>query len=64
MIEGLELLDKELAKDVVTDKTGILDVKIRLNNGTTIDLVITGYQACRGVTTYIAAVKYAMLRGW
>ena len=41
MIEGLELLDKELAKDVVTDKTGILDVKIRLNNGTTIDLVIT-----------------------
>ena len=38
MIEGLELLDKELAKDVVTDKTGILDVKIRLNNGTTIDI--------------------------
>jgi hypothetical protein len=40
MIEGLELLDKELAKDVVTDKTGILDVKIRLNNGTTIDIEI------------------------
>ena len=40
IIEGLELLDKELAKDVVTDKTGILDVKIRLNNGTTIDIEI------------------------
>ena len=40
MIEGLELLDKELAKDVVTDKTGILDVKIRLNNGTAIDIEI------------------------
>ena len=40
MIEGLELLDKELAKDVVTDKSGILDVKIRLNNGTAIDIEI------------------------
>ena len=35
-ITDLELLDKELAKDVVTDKTGILDVKVRLKDGTSI----------------------------
>ena len=35
-ITDLELLDKELAKDVVTDKTGILDVKARLKDGTSI----------------------------
>ena len=40
MITDLELLDKELTKDAVTDKTGILDVKIRLNDGTTIDIEI------------------------
>ena len=40
-IEGLELLDKELAKDTVSDKTGILDVKLRLSNGTAIDIEIT-----------------------
>ena len=28
-IEDLELLDKELAKDTISDKTGILDVKLR-----------------------------------
>ena len=39
-ITDLELLDKELAKDVVTDKTGILDVKVRLKDGTTIDIEI------------------------
>ena len=39
-IEGLELLDKELAKDTVSDKTGILDVKLRLSNGTAIDIEI------------------------
>ena len=39
-IADLELLDKELAKDVVTDKTGILDVKVRLTDGTTIDVEI------------------------
>ena len=39
-ITDLELLDKELAKDVVTDKTGILDVKARLKDGTTIDIEI------------------------
>ena len=29
MITDLELLDKELTKDEITDKTGILDVKLR-----------------------------------
>ena len=33
-IEDLELLDKELAKDTISDKTGILDVKLRLKDGT------------------------------
>ena len=40
MITDLELLDKELAKDTITDKTGILDVKLRLKDGTTIDIEI------------------------
>ncbi|UTC48138.1 Rpn family recombination-promoting nuclease/putative transposase [Treponema vincentii] len=40
MITGLELLDKELSKDEITDKTGILDVKLRLKDGTTIDIEI------------------------
>lgn len=39
-ITDLELLDKELAKDAVTDKTGIIDVKVRLKDGTTIDIEI------------------------
>ena len=40
MITDLELLDKELAKDTITDKTGILDVKLRLKDGATIDIEI------------------------
>ena len=40
MITDLELLDKELSKDEITDKTGILDVKLRLKDGTTIDIEI------------------------
>jgi len=40
VIRDIELLDKELSKDTVTDKTGILDVKLRLKNGTTIDIEI------------------------
>ena len=40
MIADLELLDKELTKDEITDKTGILDVKLRLKDGTTIDIEI------------------------
>ena len=39
-ITDLELLDKELTKDVITDKTGILDVKARLKDKTTIDIEI------------------------
>jgi len=41
-ITALELLDKELAKDVVTDKTGILDVKVRLKDGTSILALLKG----------------------
>ena len=40
MITDLELLDKELTKDTITDKTGILDVKLRLKDETTIDIEI------------------------
>ena len=39
-ITDLELQDKELTKDTVTDKTGILDVKVRLKDGPTIDIEI------------------------
>ena len=39
-IADLELLDKELDKDSLNDKTGILDVKLRLKDGTTIDIEI------------------------
>jgi len=40
IITDLELLDKELTKDAISDKTGILDVKLRLKDGTTIDIEI------------------------
>lgn len=39
-IEDLQLLDKELKKDQIDDKTGILDVKIRLKNRTIINIEI------------------------
>ena len=39
-ITDLEFLDKELTKDTITDKTGILDVKLRLKDETTIDIEI------------------------
>ncbi|MGP1458040.1 MAG: Rpn family recombination-promoting nuclease/putative transposase [Treponema sp.] len=39
-IRGLELMDKELTKEDLSDKTGILDVKLRLTNGTIIDIEI------------------------
>ena len=39
-ITGLELLDKELHKDLISDKTGVLDVKLRLKNNTIIDIEI------------------------
>ena len=37
-LEGFELLDKELTKDKVEDKMGVLDIHIRLKDGTHIDL--------------------------
>ena len=39
-IAGLELLDKEFHKDSITDKTGVLDVKLRLKKNTIIDIEI------------------------
>jgi len=39
-IAGLELLDKELSKEALTDKTGILDIKLLLQNKTVIDIEI------------------------
>ena len=41
LIADLELLDKELTKGAMTDKTGILDVKLRLKDGATIDIEIS-----------------------
>jgi len=40
-ISGLELMDKELTKEELSDKTGILDVKLRLKNGSIIDIEIS-----------------------
>ena len=56
MITDLELLDKELSKDEITDKTGILDVKLRLKDGTTIDIEIsfTDRRPCLSVNTSFA----------
>ena len=39
-IAGLELLDKEFHKDLISDKTGVLDIKLRLKNNTIIDIEI------------------------
>lgn len=39
-VEDLELLDKEFHNDSVNDKTGVLDVKLRLKDGTVIDIEI------------------------
>ena len=33
-------MDKELTKEELSDKTGILDVKLKLKNGTIIDIEI------------------------
>ena len=37
-IDGLELLDKELKKEHAEDRTGILDIQVRLRNGMLIDV--------------------------
>ena len=39
-IAGLELLDKEFHKEFLSEKLGILDIKLRLNNGTFVDIEI------------------------
>ncbi len=39
-ITGLELLDKEFHKEILTEKLGILDIKLRLKDGTFIDIEI------------------------
>ena len=39
-IVDLEFMDKELTKEELSDKTGILDVKLKLTNGTVIDIEI------------------------
>ena len=40
-ITGLELMDKELTKEELSNKSGILDVKLKLANGTVIDIEIS-----------------------
>ena len=40
-ITDLELMDKELTKEELSDKSGILDVKLKLANGTVIDIEIS-----------------------
>ena len=40
-ITDLELMDKELTKDELSDKSGVLDVKLRLKNGAVIDIEIS-----------------------
>ena len=39
-IAGLELLDKEFHKELLTEKLGILDIKLRLKDGTFVDIEI------------------------
>ena len=39
-IAGLELLDKEFQKELLSEKLGILDIKLRLKNGTFVDIEI------------------------
>ncbi|EMB31704.1 Rpn family recombination-promoting nuclease/putative transposase [Treponema denticola] len=39
-IAGLELLDKEFQKELLSEKLGVLDIKLRLKDGTFIDIEI------------------------
>ena len=39
-ISGLELLDKEFHKELLSEKLGILDIKLRLRDGTFVDIEI------------------------
>ena len=51
-IAVLELLDKELAKDTMADEIDILDVKLRLKDGTTIDIEISYSDRCPCLSEY------------
>ena len=42
-IDGIELLDKELKKDVQNEKSGVLDVKVRLKTKAVVDVEIQGF---------------------
>ena len=37
-IAGLELLDKEFHKSLLSEKLGVLDIKLRLKDGTFVDM--------------------------
>jgi len=39
-IAGLDLLDKEFHKELLSEKLGVLDIKLRLNDGTFVDIEI------------------------
>ena len=39
-ITGLELLDKEFQKELLSEKLGVLDIKLRLKDGTFVDIEI------------------------
>ena len=39
-ISGLELLDKEFQKELLSEKLGVLDIKLRLKDGTFVDIEI------------------------
>jgi len=39
-IAGLELLDKEFHKELLSEKLGILDIKLRLKDGAFVDIEI------------------------
>ncbi|UTC76654.1 PD-(D/E)XK nuclease family transposase [Treponema sp. OMZ 799] len=39
-ISGLELLDKEFHKELLSEKLGVLDIKLRLKDGTFVDIEI------------------------
>jgi len=73
-LEGFELLDKELKKDAIEDKMGVLDIHIRLKNETHIDLEMQQlwtpdfiprsifYVAKMYIEDFVAGTPYSELR--
>ena len=57
-IEGLELLDKELKKEHAEDRTGILDIQVRLRNGMLIDVEMQQLSTTTGVTRGTPLVRF------